>query len=228
MMLRHTLSRRGFTLIELLITVAVVALVLTLAAPSLRDFVLLQRLKSLNAQVVSDLQWARSESISRGQPVRVRFQRTAEGTRHDLSCYIIYIDTVLNASAATQFSDPPCDCKADAGTRCNGSPATTTELRTVQIESSRSVLVDVAPFVYRVTTSATGTTTQTTADHVGFDPRTGGVGLFATDTGVLANADFMAYVLLSDSQKYALQVGRTGRVKSCIPAGSTLPGETCS
>jgi type IV fimbrial biogenesis protein FimT len=223
MMLRHTLSRRGFTLIELLIAVAVVALVLTLAAPSLRDFVLLQRLKSVNAQVVSDLQWARSESISRGQPVRVRFQRTAEGTRHDLSCYIIYIDTVLNASAATQFSDPPCDCKADAGTRCSGSPATTTELRTVQIESSRSVLVDVAPFVYLVT----GATT-TTADHVGFDPRTGGVGLYDADTGVLAGADFTAYILLNDSQKYALQVGRTGRVKTCIPAGSTLPGEICS
>ena len=213
----------GFTLIELMVGVAIIAIVLAIVVPSFHDFILVQRLKSINAQVVTDLQWARSEAVSRGQPVRVRFQNAAEGSNHDLSCYIVYIDTVLNASADVQFSDPPCDCKAEAGARCSGSPSTTTELRTIQIESSRSVAVEADPYFYNPSGSS-----PTASDHVGFDPRTGGVSLFNFDPGVVTAPDFTVYATLTASRRYANQVGRTGRVKTCIPSGSTMPGVPCS
>ncbi|MBL0296209.1 MAG: hypothetical protein IPQ21_03190 [Betaproteobacteria bacterium] len=64
---------RPLTLVELMVVVAVVAIVLTLAAPSFRDFILLQRLKGINAQLVTDLQFARSEAVARGTLMRVQF-----------------------------------------------------------------------------------------------------------------------------------------------------------
>jgi type IV fimbrial biogenesis protein FimT len=221
-MMKRSRTAQGFTLVELLVVAAVVALILTLAAPSFRQFILLQRLKSINAQVVTDLQWARSEAVSRGQPVRVRFQSTSQGTRSDLSCYIIYIDTVLNTNGAAQFSTPPCDCKA-AGVAQRCSAGTTQELKTVQLDPTQAVMVAAVPYDY----SSTDPTVMG-QDHQAFDPRTGGVSLWATDTGISARSDFTVWVYLNDSLKYSNQIGRTGRIRTCIPAGSSLPGGPCS
>lgn len=53
----------GLTLIELMITIAVVGVLLALAAPSFYEFMLVQRLKGVNAELVTDLQLARSEAV---------------------------------------------------------------------------------------------------------------------------------------------------------------------
>jgi type IV fimbrial biogenesis protein FimT len=196
---------RGFTLIELLIAVAVVAVILTLAAPSFQQFIILQRLKSINAQVITDMQYARSEAASRGQPVRVRFQATGDGDPSDMSCYIIYIDT-----NALPFSDPLCDCKAGEGARCTAS--TTQELRTVRVEASRSVMV--APNSADLT-------------HFAFDPRNGGIALPPVDAVLAYPGEFAVNTYVSEHLKYTDLVGRSGRVKNCIPSGSTLPGDVC-
>jgi type IV fimbrial biogenesis protein FimT len=220
-MMKRSRIVQGFTLVELLVVAAVVALILTLAAPSFQQFILLQRLKSINAQVVTDLQWARSEAVSRGQPVRVRFQSTSQGTRSDLSCYIIYIDSVLNATETTQFSTPLCDCKsADGSQRCPA--ATTRELKTVQLSTTQAVMVAAVPYDYSSTVA-----TAMAQDHQAFDPRTGGVSLWTTDTGISDRTDFTVWVYLNESLKLGNQVGRTGRVQTCKPAGSTLAGEPC-
>jgi type IV fimbrial biogenesis protein FimT len=219
-MMQRSRIAQGFTLVELLVVVAVVALILTLAAPSFQQFILLQRLKSINAQVVTDLQWARSEAVSRGQPVRVRFQSPSEGTRADLSCYIIYIDTVLNTNVAAQYSTPLCDCKAaEVAQRCTA--GTTQELKTVQFAAAQSVMVAAVPYNY-----GSGLL-PVMADHQGFDPRTGGVSIWASDTGVSNRADFTVWVYLNDSLKYGNKIGRTGRVQTCKPVGSTLANEPC-
>jgi type IV fimbrial biogenesis protein FimT len=58
--------RSGFTLVELLITVAVVAIVLALAAPTLREVILNnQRSTQLNA-IMSSLNVARAAAVQRG------------------------------------------------------------------------------------------------------------------------------------------------------------------
>ncbi|HMO48582.1 MAG TPA: prepilin-type N-terminal cleavage/methylation domain-containing protein [Rubrivivax sp.] len=127
----------GFTLVELMITLLVAAVLLTLAAPSLYDFILLQRLKSINAQLVTDMQFARSEALSRterrsGDPdktvnVQVVFSPAANGAA--MSCYTIYVDNSLNPRGK-------CDCSKAAGLRC---AAGTQEIRTVQIPASQGV-----------------------------------------------------------------------------------------
>lgn len=55
----------GFTLIELLIAVAVLAIVMTLGAPSFADFIRSNRLKSAAFDLVVSLNYTRSEAIKR-------------------------------------------------------------------------------------------------------------------------------------------------------------------
>lgn len=102
----------AFTLIELMIAIAVMAILLTLAAPSFFDFILMQRLKSVSAQVGTDMQFARSEAASRNLPVRVRFSRNSEVT-----CYAIFTGSI---GACDCLNSPVC-------------PTSAREIRTMQV-----------------------------------------------------------------------------------------------
>lgn len=62
---------RGFTLIELMIVVTLMAVMLGLAAPSFRDFVAGQRVKTAAGEYASALVQARSEAIKRNANVTV-------------------------------------------------------------------------------------------------------------------------------------------------------------
>ena len=64
-------NHQGFTLIELMITLAIAALVLTLAVPSLRDFTLRNNLAAKANELVGTLNYARSEAVRRGETVTV-------------------------------------------------------------------------------------------------------------------------------------------------------------
>ena len=70
----HQLTRlsnrpRGFTLIELMFTVAIVGSVAVIAAPSLQNFVLNNRIRSQAAALTSSLVFARTEAITRSTSV---------------------------------------------------------------------------------------------------------------------------------------------------------------
>jgi type IV fimbrial biogenesis protein FimT len=66
--LRHA---RGFTLLETMITIAIAALLVGLALPSLREMTMRNNSTSLSNQLVLALQTARSEAIRRGTWVEV-------------------------------------------------------------------------------------------------------------------------------------------------------------
>lgn len=61
----------GFTLLELMVTVAVAAILASLAAPSFRQYILNQRIKSASYDLISALSLARSEAITRNCNVSV-------------------------------------------------------------------------------------------------------------------------------------------------------------
>ncbi|MEJ2346914.1 MAG: GspH/FimT family pseudopilin [Gammaproteobacteria bacterium] len=61
----------GFTLIELMVTVALAAILLTLAIPSFRTMVLNNRLVTAANAFVADASLARSEAIKRGTTVSI-------------------------------------------------------------------------------------------------------------------------------------------------------------
>ena len=190
----------AFTLVELMIVVALVAVILALAAPSFRDMILMQRLRGVNAQIVTDMQYARSEAISRGTYVHVKFQGpTAPG---DMACYIIF-------TRITIAPTPDCDCKLPEGARCGG-PALR-EVRTVQVKNDQSVLL-------RVPTGP--------SDFV-IDPRTGGITMSDVDVLFPPSGNVIVDTYIDDARRFRNQINQSGRPSVCRPPGSSLAGGTC-
>jgi prepilin-type N-terminal cleavage/methylation domain len=69
----------GMTLIELIVTVTIAAILIASAAPSLREMMESNRLTALNNQLVSALNYARSEAVKRNQNVNMCV-RKADGS----------------------------------------------------------------------------------------------------------------------------------------------------
>ena len=191
-------NRRGFTLIELLIAIAVIAVIVTLAAPSFSDFILRQRVKSVSAQVVTDLQFARSEAAARSVPVRVRFLRNVPNR----SCYVLYVG---NARECNCTDVPVC-------------PVGAQEIRTAGVDPSLRVRISTAmnpeEFSYD---PATGAMVFAPDDAEG-----GGSVEFVVNTAaVKVNND-------ADVQRsLRAVVNMSGRPGVCTPVGSTMGGTPC-
>lgn len=199
--------RAGFTLIELLIVVAITAVLLVLVAPSFTDMIAMQRLRGAHDQLATDVQFARAEAARLGIPVHVRVQpRSASGP----ACYILFTDKGTSFSPYA-FTTPACDCVQPPGSRC--SAAATTEVKTVILEAFTGL--DLNP---------TGTPVL---DRVGFDPATGMLFAPAPDSPTPAPGELVVDTLLDSARRMRLQVGRTGRVQVCAPAGSTVKAVAC-
>lgn len=122
-MLARRAPGRGFTLVELMVVVALAAIIIATVAPSLRRLIEAQRVRAVNAQLVTDLQFARSEAATRNAHVRITFRVAA-----DKSCYSIY--TYSNNLDI-------CDCLLDAPCSVAGF----TELKTTRIGFDTKVRV---------------------------------------------------------------------------------------
>ena len=91
----------GFTLIELLVTVSIAAILLTLAIPNMRDFMLNNRLVTQNNELALALAYAKSEAVKRGARVTVcsrQTDTTCAGTTTWESGWLVYVDGNANGS----------------------------------------------------------------------------------------------------------------------------------
>ncbi len=60
---------QGFTLIELLVTIGVAAILGGLAAPSIREFIANQRIRSASSDLITHITFARSEAIKQNTSI---------------------------------------------------------------------------------------------------------------------------------------------------------------
>jgi type IV fimbrial biogenesis protein FimT len=107
-------TQHGVSLIEVAVVMAVTAVLIGTAAPSLADFIGTRRLDGAATQLATDIQFVRSDAVARNQPVRLSFFNSAEG-----SCYVVH--TGLSAQ---------CSCAASGPATCSGGAL---EIKTVQL-----------------------------------------------------------------------------------------------
>lgn len=84
---------RGFTLIELMIVIGVLAVIMAIARPGIKSWMVKSRLSGGARQVMSDLMYARMKSASQNNNFKV--------TRTSSTQYTILDDTNGNGSADT-------------------------------------------------------------------------------------------------------------------------------
>lgn len=122
---RPSARQLGFTLVELMVGVAVIAILLMLAAPAFQQMIAQQRLKSINAELVTTIQYARSEAVSQNTTnIRMLFESNST-----MSCYM-----VLRRGSVTQ-----CHCYNPPGNACTAGLGI--ELHTTQIPVTTDVQV---------------------------------------------------------------------------------------
>jgi type IV fimbrial biogenesis protein FimT len=64
----HSHIYAGFTLIELMITLVIMAIVITIGAPALTQYVAAQRVRTTASDIVADMAFARAEAIKESRP----------------------------------------------------------------------------------------------------------------------------------------------------------------
>ena len=62
---------RGFTVVEMVMVLVVIGVLVTLAGPAFRDFIIQQNIRNTAFELMSDLTYARSEAVKRNASVTV-------------------------------------------------------------------------------------------------------------------------------------------------------------
>ena len=76
----NTRSEAGFTVVELMVTLSIIGVLLALAAPGFRQLTLNQGVKTAAFDMLSALQYARSEAIKRpGETVTLKAGASSDG-----------------------------------------------------------------------------------------------------------------------------------------------------
>lgn len=88
MSLRH---RQGFSLIELMVTITVLSILILLAIPNYRDWILNTHVRNAAESVQNGLRLARNEAVQRG--TNVRFQLTSSSNGADWTICIVPVAT---------------------------------------------------------------------------------------------------------------------------------------
>lgn len=104
---RKKIHNQGFTLLELLVTIAIAAIVMAIGIPNYKSVISRNRLTSYNNEVITSLNFARSEAVKRGESVSMRKLDTDSATGTT--------DTVEWEDGWDVFTDADSDGKFETG-----------------------------------------------------------------------------------------------------------------
>jgi len=93
-------AQRGVTLIEVMVVLGIAAILLAFAVPSFQEFVARNRLDGAAQELLTSLQFARSEATRRGAQVTLRLDGTA-GSKDWGSGWTMFVDANGNGALDT-------------------------------------------------------------------------------------------------------------------------------
>lgn len=193
--------RRAFTLIEMMVVIALIGVILLLAAPSMNEMIGMQRLRAINEQIVTDVQYLRGEANSRNQYMGLVVRNVAA---ESMSCYTIF-SSIADPLRPTALDPTACNCTNAIGSACTG---TQRELRTVQIPRSLNIELRFPPDqgVFAVAS-----------------PIHGGIEIAAPNTATFSDLEFCIEVRRSPRGRLRTTIGPSGKTSQCSP-DSSVPG----
>ena len=207
----------GFTLLEVMIVVTIMAVLAAMAIPSISDFIEKRKIINAAEAVYSQLQFARSQAISRSSRVYVKFGYS-DGSGSDATTWLMGLH---------QHAPPDNDCDITQ----TESPGDASDDCYLVVDDGDGVIHDSAPgvvddddIVYYVISGANFNDVELDADG---DSSTNGAPnqiSFDPTRGTASNER----VVLTYKNRYEMQVrvAVIGRVRICTPdnTGKQVPG----
>ncbi len=203
----HYLPVRGLTLVELLVVIGLVGILIAIVGPSMQGLISAKRVQGISDEIVTDVQYARSEAARRNRDVRIGFQASDA-----LSCYVLYVEPVVPPvalpAAGVNGGAGSCDCSLTPGQ--NVCDEGREEIKTVQVPRSTGVGFSAS--------SADG-------PIVSFGAATAGL-VSASAPGAVPAA-FEVLVAGTPRGKLRTSINRTGRPSMCTPDRSISGAPPC-
>lgn len=191
---------QGFTIIELMVVIAIIAILAAAAVPNINSYMESRRVVSAAESIYSYLLYARSEAISRSQPVVLRItpENSATGTWE------------LGVSTDT-------DCSPAIGNNKDTHTPDTANACVLSVSGVNVFKRLVGKDYKDVTVAITGVEVDDT-HTITFDPVRGTVGV----------GENITIKVLHNKMELNVIVAPIGRVKICSPVGSGKRYKSCS
>lgn len=128
----------GFTLIEVMIVLVIMAVLMAIAVPSMRELIARQRVEGIAQELATDLRFLKSQQIQRRRTVGILFASNSTQT-----CYSLYI---------VGPAGDDCDCSNTGGSVCPNptSAGSSVEIKTVSLPASSGVTLSASPDLLRL------------------------------------------------------------------------------
>lgn len=196
----------GFTLIELMVTLAVLAVLITLALPNFQELIQSNRIQSATAEFQASLAMARGEAIKRGGDAKVTIlAKTVAGDTSWNNGHTVFVDKSALGATVTQLAIESTAAASRAGEMLLDTPAPNVSVSFTEDQST-------TPLNY-VTYNGLGRTVQSDNAFLAATYR------FTSASGAIV------------SNSRCLYISRTGRTRTqrynAVTFAGHTPANTC-